>query len=213
MTCHFHFCFDINFWDCFQNNRGIKTFNHKFCHRPIILWKLAKLHQRLLENGCYPTKSQVLDHYQICIPFFQQTLIITIWSYRQVTDHNDKLLRKCFLYEISSSVKIPEDLSLSLVFPNHFFRTLILSNDLNSIRNTEIYYWNGLRWYFAPKLGTILPSNWLEGKYIFIYLKWKMLGKHFSLWGGNCVYISSLMVGPTTSNSFLALNGLEALPR
>ena len=117
MTCHFHFCFDINFWGCFQNNRGIKTFNHKFCHRPIILWKLAKLHQRLLENGCYPTKSQVLDHYQICIPFFQQTLIITIWSYRQVTDHIDKLLRKFFLYEISSFVKIPEDLSLSLVFP------------------------------------------------------------------------------------------------
>ena len=99
-------------------------------------------------------------------------------------------------------------------FPmNHFFRTLIMSNDLYSIQNTEIYYWNGLRWNFTPKLGTILPSNWLEGKYISINLKWKRLGKHFSLWDGNCVYISSLMVGPTTSNSFLALNGLEALPR
>ena len=210
MTCHFHFCFDINFWDCFQHNRGIKTFNHKFCHRPIILWKLAKLHQRLLENGCYPTKSQVLDHYQICIPFFQQTLIITIWSYRQV-------LFISYWWNISymkyitpwKSQKIP-----LFGFPmNHFFRILILSNDLNSIHNTEIYYWNGLRWNIAPMLGTILPSNWLEGKYVFIYLKWKRLGKHFSLWGGNCVYISSLMVGPTTSNSFLALNGLEALPR
>ena len=213
MTCHFHFCFDINFWDCFQNNRGIKTSNHKFCHRPIILWKLAKLHQRLLENGCYPTKSQVLDHYQICIPFLQQTLTITIWSYRQVTDHIYKLLIKFFSYMKYitpwKSQKIP-----LFGFPmNHFFRTLILSNDLNSIHNTEIYYWNGLRWNIAPMLGTILPSNWLEGKYIFIYLKWKRLGKHFSLWGGNCVYISSLMVGPTTSNSFLALNGLEALPR
>ena len=109
MTCHFHFCFDINFWGCFQNNRGIKTFNHKFCHRPIILWKLAKLHQRLLENGCYPTKSQVLDHYQICIPFFQQTLIMTIWSYWQVTEEMF-LIWNIYLRENPRR-------SLSLVFP------------------------------------------------------------------------------------------------
>ena len=139
------------------------------------------------------------------------------WSLQY--DHIDKLLIIFISYwgNISymkylapwKSQKIP-----LFGFPmNHFFRTLILSNDLNSIHNTEIYYWNGLRWNIAPMLGTILPSNWLEGKYIFIYLKWKRLGKHFSLWGGNCVYISSLMVGPTTSNSFLALNGLEALPR
>ena len=179
MTCHFHFCFDINFWGCFQNNRGIKTFNHKFCHRPIILWKLAKLHQRLLENGCYPTKFQVLDYYQICIPFFQETVLLII-----LISYTGYISFMKYLAPWKS-----QKISLFGFPKNHFFRTLILRNDLNSIQNTEIYYWNGLRWDFTPKLGTILPSNWLEGKYISICLKWKRLGKHFSLWDGNCVYI------------------------